>query len=112
MRRIIFWGVGNIGSKIYEFTKKYGEYPDYWCDNDSLKWGTEKSGKTIISPQEVDYEQDVIFITCASSDAIEKQILELGGKKSNIIYADREDSAELIAYMSEQIARFAKRIVP
>ena len=108
MRRIIFWGVGNIGSKIYEFTKKYGEYPDYWCDNDSLKWGTEKSGKTIISPQEVDYEQDVIFITCASCDAIEKQILELGGKKSNIIYADREDSDELIAYMSEQIARFAQ----
>lgn len=108
MQRIIFWGIGNVGSKIYKFAQKYEISPDFWCDNNSLKWGGEKYNKRIISPREVDYKNDIIFITCAGYGEIEKQILELGGIKRNIVYADRENSISLIAFLSEHIAHYIK----
>lgn len=79
-KKLILFGTG----------KKFDEYfssvivndlPVFAVDNDSAKWGKEKNGLAICSPQtllDMPKEERMVLICCANTKEIEKQLEEMG----------------------------------
>lgn len=101
MKKVI-WGTGKIGLEIFQFWKRFGVRPDYFCDNNSLNWGTELAGVQIISPNEL-FQEDVakIYIACKQYHEILQQIMVAGVKRKNIIIADSVFSPEMLLDLSD-----------
>lgn len=79
MKKLIFFGAGNIGIQTLKLCLELGFKPDYFVDNSSKLWGTYCCGIKIISIDEILHLGRVqILITCDQVESISKQLLEMG----------------------------------
>jgi glycosyltransferase involved in cell wall biosynthesis len=93
----IFWGSGTVGSSMLKFWRELNIEPDYFCDNDSDKWGKVIDGILVLSPSELKkIENAKIYITCSQYEDILQQLLQEGIQRKNIIIANTVYSLELL----------------
>ena len=54
-KKIIIWGTGNGGDLVYKFLEEYGviNKVEFFVDNNETRWGTNKNGILVLSPNEV-----------------------------------------------------------
>lgn len=52
-REIVFWGTNAVTDLNRNIIIKEGLKPDYFTDNNREKWGTQKWGIEVISPDEI-----------------------------------------------------------
>lgn len=84
---VVIWGTGNAGQLVHDFLKKFDAFGNvkYYADNSKAKWGTEKNGLLIISPEEVvkivkENSNTCIIVASEYLVDIRKQLLLLGIK--------------------------------
>lgn len=85
MKKLIFFGAGNIGIQTLKLCLELGFKPDYFVDNSSKLWGTYCHGIKIISIDEILHLGQVqILITCDQVESISRQLLEIGINSEDI----------------------------
>ncbi len=90
MKTVVVFGCGLGGKRFLKLLEK-GESVAAFVDNDPKKQGTSFLGYDIVAPEAaVAMRFDSIVIASQYSDAITKQLLELGVKSSKIEIVSRE----------------------
>lgn len=89
--RIVIWGTGTSGMKIFHDLMHFGIEPYAFCDNNLKRWGELFFGKKVLSPTELKQEnekKDDILVQIAVVDKYDKevyqQVLSLGIRR--VIY--------------------------
>ena len=97
IKKVIFWGTGNMGKLMLLFWKVQGYSPDFFCSNDETMWGKEIDGVPIIAPEEIkQYNKVDIYITCYAIKEIKRQLFQMGVSSENIVMAANMYSRDLI----------------
>lgn len=77
-KKIVIFGTGSVGMKIFHVLQKYNFEVSYFCDNDMTKMGTQIDNIDVISftkLQEIAYDSDIIVqIASTYEAAIMKQL--------------------------------------
>lgn len=104
MKKIIFWGTGNMGKLMLLFWKVQGYSPDFFCSNDETMWGKEIDGVPIIAPEEIKrYDKVNIYITCHAIEEIKRQLFQMGVSSENIVMAVNMYSRDLIYHIADEL---------
>jgi radical SAM protein with 4Fe4S-binding SPASM domain len=88
---IILFGASNMGIEALEYLVSQRVNVNFFCDNDSEKWGKELNGVEILPPSNLSKYLDNACIIISSSfvKEIKIQIQEIGFKNSDIfLFAD------------------------
>jgi len=79
---LVCFGSGTTGRRALTALQECGLRPNYFCDDEEQKWGTEIGDVEVISParlQELNHTQKLhVLITCKSHDEIKTQLDLLG----------------------------------
>lgn len=98
MKKIVFFGAGDIGAKMLELWRGFGIEPDFFCDNNTERWGSKYHNIQILSLKElVQLGQIQILITCDQVTEIYQQVLRYKIPPSHIIVANTYYS--MLSYM-------------
>lgn len=104
MRKVIFWGAGNIGRKILRFWQYHNMQPDFFCDNAKELWGKKVCGIETVSPNQVyNMPAPLIFVTCRFFDEIREQLTKNGISQESIIKADKICAPGMVYNVSEKM---------
>ena len=77
MKKTVFFGAGNIGAKMLELWREFGIEPDFFCDNNMERWGSNYHNIQVLSLEELVQLQDIqILITCNQVTEIWEQLLQ------------------------------------
>jgi FkbM family methyltransferase len=80
-KECILFGAGKTGFDIPKYFRTKMIEVKYYCDNDSNKWGGERYGKKIVSPENLKKENDpIVIITSSYYAEIKKQLKDIGVK--------------------------------
>lgn len=76
-KKIAIYGVGELGSRLYEELKGTGIEVAYGIDKKSISWNDEAESK-IVEPDMIDEPVDVIVVTPVFDyDAIEEKLMDI-----------------------------------
>lgn len=104
IKKVIFWGTGNMGKLMLLFWKVQGYSPDFFCSNDETMWGKEIDGVPIIAPEEIkQYNKVDIYITCYAIKEIKRQLFQMGVSSENIVMAANMYSRDLIFHIADEL---------
>lgn len=98
-RKVVIFGAGDLGEEIYNALFLDGVSPSFFCDNDLSKSGKIKCGIPIIDFTElVKFHKDCIVIIASLKylKAINKQLLESGFHKDDILCSEKNEETSLI----------------
>ena len=89
---VCLFGLGALIDDCYDqIVLSLGKEPDFFCDNNSEKWGEEFYGKKCLSPDELERIADdtVVLITVKNFESIYKQLVDIGIKDPLTAIFDR-----------------------
>jgi len=87
-RKIVLFGTGFFADIVMKWLDKCNLEVQFFCDNDSQKWGEEFAGRRIISPEELfrEYRDALVFIaTERYQEAVLMQLTENAYPNEQII---------------------------
>ncbi len=96
---ICIWGVGNLGRPTAEAFKEHHLRVDFYCDNDSQKWGKEFDGIKCLSVDELSKikDQTLVIICARAYKEIFRQLNELGYPHLDRVFMNKFAIREYLA---------------
>ncbi len=89
-QNVILFGIGKMGKECTKILKQNNVELYYFTDNDFKTWGTIIDGKKVISPSDINLQEDVIVIASTKYEQeIMEQLHSMGMKHNRIVlYSD------------------------